>query len=45
MARDAFHCTMSVTLCSASVCTLQVMNDTDSPPQMVPRNNLSDSEN
>jgi hypothetical protein len=39
------HCTMPVTVGSAPACTLQVLNNTDSPPQMVPRNNLCDSEN
>jgi len=43
---DLCYCTMSVTIGSAPVCcTLLVLNDTDSPPQMVPRNNLCDSEN
>lgn len=42
---DLFHCAMCVTVGSAPACTLLILNDTDSPPQMVPRNNLCDSEN
>jgi hypothetical protein len=43
--RDVFHYTMSVTIGSAPACTLLVLNDTDSPLQMVSRNNLCDPEN
>ena len=42
---DLFHCAMCVTTGSAPACTLLVLNETDSPPQMVPKNNLCDSEN